>query len=209
VTFVISSINLTFLSYTISSHSMLLDEVQSPNVYIGLERVPSNALHCRRRVTFPRSFWTYSLDEPAALTKIHAPDDKSFLTFGASVDSYVEIYVADYGLENCTISAQFLPRDGFTDSNVHLVDLYLLDGPRFKSTHRTFLGSLLTSPGAITATPPFYCPSHTLLFFEWKCPHPDCIIGFPLEGVTAMTASAASLNKSGFQMNQYESTECI
>ncbi|OSC99594.1 hypothetical protein PYCCODRAFT_1438165 [Trametes coccinea BRFM310] len=194
-------------------------ELKRPSVYLGLDRVPVDPGYCRSRGTFPKRFWTYDADmgARAVLERVHAPDDKTVLRFGGPVRVVVDTYIPDHGLENCTLSLRRIPTSPSSpsdDSPTQDIDVYLLPSASIhpESPHgggATYLDTLLYAPGRESTSRPFFCPSRGHVFFEWRCAARDCKVEFDLEGVTSLTASAASLSKTGFRITQYEGMQCI
>ncbi|OCH88787.1 hypothetical protein OBBRIDRAFT_733748 [Obba rivulosa] len=183
----------------------------TPTVYMGLETLRDHDRRlCRSRVTFPRMFSIFRGQDIHRREHIHAPDDKTVLNFGEEISAYVEFYVPDYGLENCTLSVK-----RGASSNVRAgeradesIEIWLLEREGSLS-NKTFLDNLHFSYGFESFTPPFFCPSRSHLFFQWRCPTTGCNVHIPLEGVTALTAAVGSKEQTGFRLNQFEAMSCI
>ncbi|KAI0324259.1 hypothetical protein GY45DRAFT_433193 [Cubamyces sp. BRFM 1775] len=198
-----------------------LAALKKPSVYLGLDSVPVDPTYCRSRGTFPKKFYTYDADAIGdGLKHVHAPDDKMTLHFGGSVRAVVDIYIPDHGLENCTVSVRRMADDaaGIPIRATADIDVYLVSSVESpvapgNREHRdggaSYLDTLLFAAGHESSSRAFYCPSREHIYMEWRCPAKDCEIIVALEGVTSLTASAASLSKTGFQITQYEALSCV
>lgn len=86
----VSSLNLTLLSATSGAKLAASLPLKTPSVYLGLEGLPSDPSYCRSRGTFPKTFYTFNPENPkATLYRIHAPDDKTSMSFGGPVSSRI------------------------------------------------------------------------------------------------------------------------
>lgn len=154
----------------------------------------------------------------------------SCCTDDIQVRAVADVYIPDHGLENCTLNLRHM-HGGDADASLSAVgvEVYLRtsvdlvdgEGPT------TYLDTLLFAPGKESISRPFYCPSRSHVYLEWRCPARDCQVSLPLEGVTSMSmllsdclvlslidhgtsaSSPASLAKSGFRVTQYEALHCI
>ncbi|KAI0648779.1 hypothetical protein C8Q79DRAFT_998772 [Trametes meyenii] len=221
VAIVLSAVNLSSLSASATRRELqrvstaqphLESDLKRPSVYLGLEKVAVNPSYCRSRGTFPKTFYTYDeRDGPGAgVHRVHAPDDKMLLKFGGPIRAVVDTYVPDFGLENCTLSLRRVVdhEDSSLPDLAMKVDVYMLPA-LLVSGGGTYFDTLVYASGRESTTRPFHCPSRSHVFFEWRCEEKDCDIQIYLEGVTSMTASAASLGQSGFRITQYEALHCI
>ncbi|KIM90103.1 hypothetical protein PILCRDRAFT_811817 [Piloderma croceum F 1598] len=210
IALVISAFNSAFLSVTNSYQIFATSKPsRAPSVYMGLENLPPNKSVCRSRMTFPKQFATFRGDNLNGMTPVHAPGDKVSLSFGGEISAHVDYYVPDYGLNNCTVTIKSIA-DPYPVRNANsTVEIWRLSDSGSLSD-KVLLGTLTLSQGTSmeSTTKPFYCPSRSHMFFQWRCPQKDCSINLPLEGVTTMTASAESLTKTGIRLNQYELLSC-
>jgi len=211
---ILSAFNLSFLSVRQTLENMTVVDARArktPTVYMGLENVKLDRQRCRGRTSFPKQFWTFDAGDVSTLKRVHAHEDKTSFAFGGDVSAQMEWYTPDFGLENCTLSANF-NSDSFPSvtagSANYQIDVFALK-KQGDLVDRVFLDTLTFAPGAETRTQPFYCPSQSYMYFEWDCKHRDCWIQFPLQGVTDMTSSGESLAKTGFRMIMHEALECI
>lgn len=216
----ISAVNLTFLSswstisprYYDPASTTTSQPLDYPSVYIGLERVAhSDPTRCLSRGAFPDTFYTYDArTQPSAtLRHVHAPEDEVMFVFGGPFRAVIETHILDYGLENCTFIVRSstnttLPGHGRS------VDVYLLlTGQPGDGQDGVFLNRLAFIPGKDSMSRPFHCPSRSRVRFELRCDEDDCAVQIPLKGVTSKTASAQSIARTGFRINQYEAVDCI
>ncbi|KAF8514424.1 hypothetical protein BU17DRAFT_52585 [Hysterangium stoloniferum] len=206
----ISAVNMIFLSAPNAyspAHAGI--PTKAPSVYLGLETVEIEKPLCRSRTSFPKTLSVFQGNDVKGRTQIHAPGDKARFDFGGEVSAYIEFYVPDYGLENCTLTGKFHDEPTASRPNkVSEIDIWVLPDKEDLSS-KVFLDTLRFSRRNESTSRVFYCPSRTRMYFQWHCPNKDCSIQFPLEGVTSMTASAASLSNSGFRLSQYEGVECV
>ena len=96
----------------------------------------------------------------------------------------MEVYVPDYGLENCT----FIVHSSNTThpGQGRSVAVYLLPAEKpGNDQNETFLDRLQFIPGRNSMSRPFYCPSRSHVHFELRCDEEDCIVQIPLQGVTS------------------------
>ncbi|KAL1941008.1 hypothetical protein VTO73DRAFT_7644 [Trametes versicolor] len=190
-------------------------ELKRPSVYLGLEDVIFEPSYCRNRGTFPKTFYTYDARaaQNAELERVHAPDDKTTLVFGGSVRAVAAVYVPDHGLENCTVNIRRVREQTQSElpSNEVEVEVFMRPGLDITAEDQPpiYLDTLAFALGKETSSRPFYCPSRSYIFLEWRCAAQDCRITMPLEGVTSLTASTDSLLQSGFRITQYEALHCI
>ena len=209
IALIISACNSAFLSVT-NSYQLFATSKPSraPSVYMGLEKLPPNTNVCRSRMTFPKQFATFREDNLNEMTPVHAPGDKVSLSFGGEVRSFflyviwhtlnveaslqisahVGYYVPDYGLNNCTVTIKSIADPYPVRSANFSVEIWRLSDSSSLSD-KILLGTLTLSQGISmeSTTEPFYCPSRSHMFFQWRCPQKDCSINLPLEGVTTMS----------------------
>jgi hypothetical protein len=208
IALIISAFNSAFLSVTNSYQLFATSKpTRAPSVYMGLENLPPDTSVCRSRMTFPKQFATFRDDNLNEMTPVHAPGDKVTLSFGREVrpffsmsydtlkcrgflqiSAHVGYYVPDYGLNNCTVTIKSIPDPYPVRSANSSVEIWMLSDSSSLS-NKVLLGTLTLSQGTAmeSTTKPFYCPSRSNMFFQWRCPQKDCSINLPLEGVTTMS----------------------
>lgn len=71
-------------------------------------------------------------------------------------------------------------------SEAHSIDVFMIPSEN-DLTHKIFLDTIELIPGRESTTRPFFCPSRSHIFFEWRCAAEDCKIEFPMEGVTSLS----------------------
>lgn len=82
----LSAANLSFLSLRRSYDAYYSNiPTKIPSVYMGLERLQHNPGTCRSRMTFPKAFGIFNGDNLQSMTKVHAPGDKTVMSFGEQV----------------------------------------------------------------------------------------------------------------------------
>ncbi|EIW52134.1 uncharacterized protein TRAVEDRAFT_75256 [Trametes versicolor FP-101664 SS1] len=217
VALALSALNLTALSAWTTISTLLpstrptASELKRPSPYLGLEKLAVEPSSCRSRATFPKSFYTYDTraGSNAELTRVHAPGDQATLIFGGPVRAVADVYVADYGLENCTLNLR-RNKDAALPQGAVDVEVYLRPAAdRAGGVLSTFLDVLTFAPGKESISRPFHCASGSHVFLEWRCPASNCRVSLPLEGVTSMTSTTTSPSKTGFRVTQYEALHCI
>jgi hypothetical protein len=92
------------------------------------------------------------------------------------------------------------------------LDVHLVDATPNAREPAVFLGALDLKPlsgtnGSVT-TPPFFCRSQSQVVLSVTCAG-HCQWLFGLQGMTLDTSSAASQEKTGFRMTQWERLDCI
>ena len=213
IALIISAFNSAFLATSNSYQSFAKSKPRhTPSVYMGLENLQPDTSVCRSRMTFPKHFATFRGDDVLDMTQVHAPGDKVMLSFGGEVcrlyilyqqnrrltylqvSAHIDYYVPDYGLENCTITIKSIA-DPYTLNHANSsIEIWRLSGSSSLSG-KVLLGTLTHSASTTmeSTTDPFYCPSRSHMYFQWRCPQEDCRVNFPLEGVTTMSKQIAIL----------------
>jgi len=119
------------------------------------------------------------------------------------ISAHVDYYVPDYGLNNCTITIKSVP-DPYTIHNENSsIEIWRLSESG-SLAGKFLLGTLTLSEGTSmeSTTGPFYCPSRSHMFFQWRCPQEDCRVNLQLEGVTTMSESVVIGLINGFVINE-------
>jgi hypothetical protein len=88
ISFVLSAVNLTFLStrsalraYTSVTHG----RTKTPSVYVGLEGLQWEQPRCRSRRTYPVQYAQVENGESISPKRIHGPEDEVMFSFGQKV----------------------------------------------------------------------------------------------------------------------------
>ncbi|KZV96413.1 hypothetical protein EXIGLDRAFT_733334 [Exidia glandulosa HHB12029] len=233
ITISIISTRTAFLSY-----AAVRAPKQWPDVYAGLAAVTWSTPRCLTRSIYPTTYALAHGDSPSHLERIYAPRDEVMFEFGGPNVARMTFYVGDFGLENCTLSLRIaLPSSQNAQPKIPVEELQHHDGVDHEphgivrqgyldsttSLHIPATGARLYVSGedgstisqlAITRdddrviSAPFWCPSSRYMRLSVGCPG-DCRISFGLQGVTSMTSSRLSENKTGFLVTQYEDLTCM
>ena len=92
----------------------------------------------------------------------------------------MDMYIADFGLENCTLSLTG-PKDQVATAKV---DTYLVPPPEMRPNKAEFLDSLTFASGEENHSRTFYCRSGRQVWTEWRCEEADCVVQIPLQAAT-------------------------
>ncbi|RPD61392.1 hypothetical protein L227DRAFT_574462 [Lentinus tigrinus ALCF2SS1-6] len=190
----ISATNLSYLSgstalYMLGKQGphMRATKLKRPSVYVGLENVPRDPSRCRSRVGYPGMVYTYDARDPGAvLTRVHGPNDNVTLTFGGPIRAVMDMYIADYGLEDCTLSLRG-PKEQVATVKI---DTYLVLSPGAGSNDAEFLDTLVFTSGEESYSRPFHCDSGRQVWTEWRCEEEGCVVRMPLQAVTRRSESS-------------------